>query len=454
MTKGAVMDLASRPPDRPSLRARASRVAHSTLLPLAAIGLCPLAVLVVWYVHTELGGSLAAFGSLVAREGVAGTARRVVGPVALGSAPAWAMLAAFVAFEIALLRAFPSRRVEGPPTPSGDVPTYADDGLLAFAATLGAFVLGSWGLGLFPATIVYDHFGELLGALNLVSLALCAALYVKGRVAPSSRDAGTSGNPIFDFYWGVELHPRVLGVNVKQLTNCRLGMMAWPIVLLSFAAAQEARYGYVADSMIVAVALQLLKVTKFFSWERGYFFSLDVMHDRAGFYICWGCLVWVPAIYTASTLYLVAHPIHLGAGLSALIFAGGAIAIGASTLADRERRRVRDSNGATTVWRRPPALIRAPYVDDRGVRRENLLLASGFWGVARHFHYVPEVLSAVFWTLPVGFAHALPWLYVPYITLLLVHRALRDDARCAAKYGSAWDEYRRRVPYRIVPGVF
>ncbi|MBC7172137.1 MAG: hypothetical protein H5U40_06920 [Polyangiaceae bacterium] len=88
------------------------------------------------------------------------------------------------------------------------------------------------------------------------------------------------------------------------------------------------------------------------------------------------------------------------------------------------------------------------------MRRENVLLVSGFWGIARHFHYVPEVLSAVFWTLPVLFEHALPWFYVVYIAMLLVHRALRDDARCATKYGEAWDEYRRRVPYRIVPGVF
>ena len=32
--------------------------------------------------------------------------------------------------------------------------------------------------------------------------------------------------------------------------------------------------------------------------------------------------------------------------------------------------------------------------------------------------------------------------------------ALRDDERCARKYGEAWDEYRRRVPYRMLPGVF
>src|SRR5207248_1300925 len=117
---------------------------------------------------------------------------------------------------------------------------------------------------------------------------------------------GSSGNPIFDYYWGTELYPSVLGWNLKMFTNCRFGMMAWPLILLSFAAKQQERCG-LSSSMAVAVALQLVYIAKFFWWETGYLRSLDIMHDRAGFYICWGCLVWVPSIYTSSTLYLVDH---------------------------------------------------------------------------------------------------------------------------------------------------
>lgn len=36
----------------------------------------------------------------------------------------------------------------------------------------------------------------------------------------------------------------------------------------------------------------------------------------AGFYICWGCLVWVPSIYTSPGMYLVNHPVNLGAQVS------------------------------------------------------------------------------------------------------------------------------------------
>ncbi|KAH9667886.1 7-dehydrocholesterol reductase [Citrus sinensis] len=38
----------------------------------------------------------------------------------------------------------------------------------------------------------------------------------------------------------------------------------------------------------------------------------DAIPTVAGFYICWGCLVWVPSVYTSPGMYLVNHPVHLG----------------------------------------------------------------------------------------------------------------------------------------------
>ena len=98
----------------------------------------------------------------------------------------------------------------------------------------------------------------------------------------------------------------------------------------------------------------------------------------------------------------------------------------------------------------------ATYTDGRGATRKSLLLASGWWGLARHFHYVPEISAAALWTLPCGSPLAVPlaWFYVFFLTILLFDRAFRDDARCAAKYGAHWDQYRRMVPYKVVPGVF
>jgi len=410
-------------------------------------------VMLVWHTHVHHGGSLAALAAEIGRDGLFDVLAKVWGPVLFGTPAAWLIIGVFAATQLALMRWVPGARFEGPVSPSGHVPVYKANGVACFVLTLAFFGLGSGPLGLFPASIVYDHLGEILGALNVTSLGLCLLLYLKGRLAPSGPDHGLSGNPVFDYYWGTELYPRVLGWDVKQFTNCRFGMMSWPLILISCAAAQHDRHGAVSSTMLVAVGIQMVYLAKFYWWETGYLRSLDIMHDRAGFYICWGCLVWVPSVYTASTLFLVDHPATWGAPAAAAAFLAGAALVMTNYFADAQRQRVRATAGNTTVWGKPPVLVRARYVTERGEAKENVLLASGFWGIARHFHYVPEWLGAVAWTLPAGFGHALPWFYVVFLAILLSHRALRDDDRCARKYGADWDEYKRRVPWKIVPGV-
>ena len=66
---------------------------------------------------------------------------------------------------------------------------------------------------------------------------------------------------------------------------------------------------------------------------------------------------------------------------------------------------------------------------------------------------MPEILAAVFWTLPAG-AHPLPWFYVTFLTLLLTDRNFRDEKRCLSKYGAHWEKYCAAVPYRMIPYVF
>jgi len=41
-----------------------------------------------------------------------------------------------------------------------------------------------------------------------------------------------------------------------------------------------------------------------------------------------------------------------------------------------------------------------------------------------------------------------------YLVIALAERARRDERRCAATYGTYWQEYVRRVPWRGLPGVY
>ena len=99
-------------------------------------------------------------------------------------------------------------------------------------------------------------------------------------------------------------------------------------------------------------------------------------------------------------------------------------------------------------------MIKAKYETIEGESKTSLLLASGWWSISRHFHYLPEIAASFFWTLPAGFDKVVPYSYVIFLTILLFDRSVRDDRRCAAKYGTYWKQYCSIVPYKVIPDIF
>ena len=168
----------------------------------------------------------------------------------------------------------------------------------------------------------------------------------------------------------------------------------------------------------------------------------------------WGVLVWLPVVYTCHSLFLVEHPQQLGVPLSATIMLLGILCIVINYWADNQREYFRESHGNCLIWGKHPVQIMAKYTTGDGKEKTSLLLASGWWGLSRHFHYVPELAAAWFWSVPALSAAILPYFYFVFLTILLFHRAVRDDIRCSVKYGKYWDEYCKLVPAKIIPYVF
>ena len=50
-----------------------------------------------------------------------------------------------------------------------------------------------------------------------------------------------------------------------------------------------------------------------------------------------------------------------------------------------------------------PLIINAKYLTSNGEEKRSILLASGWWGVSRHFHYIPELLAALCSIVPALF---------------------------------------------------
>jgi 7-dehydrocholesterol reductase len=153
------------------------------------------------------------------------------------------------------------------------------------------------------------------------------------------------------------------------------------------------------------------------------------------------------------TLYLTEHPILLSEEWAFLIAAAGIFSVWCNYDCDRQRQEFRATHGKAKVWGKTPTFITAEYTTEDGQERTSLLLTSGWWGLSRHIHYIPEILASVFWCIPVQKTHMIAYFYPFYLTLLLLDRAWRDDARCADKYKQYWAEYCEIVPYKIIPGV-
>src|SRR5438128_2403505 len=161
---------------------------RTTILPAALLVLTPPLTGLIWYTNAHLDGSVASLADWIGSAGIGEVLARVWGPIVLGSPTAWTMIAVLAAAELAFMRVLPGRRCEGSLTPAGNIPVYKANGFAAFVLTVSLFIGCSFGLGLFSPTIIFDHFGELIGALNITGIALCLGLYHKGRCPPPRPD--------------------------------------------------------------------------------------------------------------------------------------------------------------------------------------------------------------------------------------------------------------------------
>ncbi|CAF2097791.1 unnamed protein product [Brassica rapa subsp. trilocularis] len=379
-------------------------VAFASMLSLLA--LCPPFVILLWFTRMVLLFRLQTFGFLW-ENGVKGLINIWPRPTAI----AWKIIFCYGAFEAALQLLLPGKRVETDQFTRSDRWLYLSIIFMLYVYELSCILL--FRFGIFNPAIVYDHLGAIFSALIFGCFIFCVLLYVKGHVAPSSSDSGSCGNLIIAFYWGMELYPRISkNFDIKIFTNCRFGMMSWAVLAITYCIKQYEINGRVSDSMLVNTILMLV---------------MDIAHDRAGFYICWGCLVWVPSIYTSPGMYLVNHPVPLGTQLAIYILVAGILCIYINYDCDRQRQEFRRTNGKCSVWGKAPSKIVATYKTTASETKTSLLLTSGWWGLARHFHYVPEILSSFFWTVPALFSNFLPYFCVIYLTILLFDRAKRDD---------------------------
>lgn len=297
-----------------------------------------------------------------------------------------------------------------------------------------------------PLSYVYDHFLEFAVASGIVSLSLSIFLYIKSMAAPESALApgGNSGNPLYDFFIGHELNPRIGSFDLKYFCELRPGLIGWCLINLCFLMKDIELRGSPSISMVLVCGFQALYVIDALWHEEAILTTMDIVHDGFGFMLAFGDLCWVPFTYSLQGYFLVRHPQEL----STLVTIGIVLlnAVGYIIF--------RGSNSQKNAFRRNPSDPSVAGLETIPTATGKRLLVSGWWGLVRHPNYLGDLIMALAWSLPCGLCHILPYFYVIYFTGLLVHREARDEHQCLKKYGLAWQEYCRRVPYRIFPYIY
>ena len=156
---------------------------------------------------------------------------------------------------------------------------------------------------------LHAHFLQLMVAsmllCALVSCCLYAASFGKGRHLAAE---GQSGVPVYDFFMGRELNPRLWGIDVKEFFELYPGLIGWLVLDMGMAAKQLQTLGHIQLPMVLVCAFHTLYVADSMWHEESILTTMDITTDGLGFMLVFGDLAWVPFTYCLQARYLADHP--------------------------------------------------------------------------------------------------------------------------------------------------
>ncbi|RDW59118.1 hypothetical protein BP5796_12042 [Coleophoma crateriformis] len=416
------------------------------------IAFCPILVFFSWVVLEEFHGSLIEALEALVSSSPWDFAAKYSPKLSLG---ATSVYLGWLLMQAVLYNYLPSKLSTGQLTPAGYLLQYYTNGLTAWVLTHVAFIASVYFSLADPAWIAKNWAGLLI-ATNCYGFLLPAFAYIKAHIAPThAEDRKFSGSILYDFYMGIEFNPRFGKYwDFKLFHNGRPGIIAWTLINLSFAAYQYEKFGYITNSMVLVNIFHALYVIDFFINEDWYLRTIDICHDHFGFYLGWGSIVWLPAMYTIQSQYLAYNPVTLSTPGTLIILGMGLGGYAMFRSVNSQKDIVRRTKGNCKIWGRQAKVLKCSYITADGKKHESLLLHSGWWGFSRHANYLGDLILSYSTCAACGTDHVLPWFYAIYMTILLLHRCIRGEERCAEKYGEQWEEYCKRVPWALIPGIY
>jgi len=388
-------------------------------------------------------------------------ARRMWAHVVEGATPTWSAAAIYFGFlglQALLAVTMPGIDVKGLPIASegGRQLVYRCNGVASWYATL-AIVAALHYYGVFSLSQVLDQFGPIMSVAAIASDAISVLAYVSA--VATGNATRMSGNVVYDIFMGAWLNPRIGTFDLKFWGELRV---AWIMLFLLTASAAVKQYetlGYIGYPMVFMLLAHGLYTNACMKGEECVPTTWDLFYEKWGWMLIFWNFCGVPFVYCAQARYIHLHGIvsHGNAAFTAALFATLLIAYYIWDTAQSQRNRFRMMLRGTYVKRYTfPQLPWGTLEFPTYLRCDNggTLLTDGWWRFARKIHYTMDIIMALTWGLDCGTDHFLPYFYVAFFTVMIIHRYFRDAHRCAEKYGADWERYCKLVPYIFIPFVF
>lgn len=372
-------------------------------------------------------------------------------------AKAWAMYWIFFVFEGACYCLMPGITGYGKPLRfdnNKQLPYYCS-AYTSFYFTI-AIAAGLHFSGLFPLYTILDEFGPLLSVAIISGYIVAIIAYVSAFARGATHRM--TGYPIYDFFMGAELNPRMFGIlDFKMFFEVRLPWFILFLLSSGLCARQYERYGYVSGEAAFVLMAHFLYANACAKGEELIITTWDMYYEKWGFMLIFWNMAGVPLSYCHCTIYLANHaPSEYRWNPYALtaLFASYLFVYWVWDSCNSQKNRFRAMERGTMVPRRTfPQLPWQTIKNPKTIQTStgDAILVDGWYGLARKVHYTCDAFFAISWGLITGFKSPFPWFYPLFFCCMIAHRAWRDITRCRQKYGEAWLEYERQVPYLFIP---
>lgn len=333
---------------------------------------------------------------------------------------------------------------------------YLINGYYCYYFTIFVFLLLEY-CQLFKLSSIASNFGCWLSTSIVLGDLTSIWWYVYGFITKQTEKL--SGNHVYDLFMGSLMYPRIGRVDIKMMSELRWSWLLLLLLTMSCALRQFEEHGAVSPQLVFMIVAHWLYSNATVKGEHCVPYFWDMYHEKYGWMLNFWNITGVPFLYCFQSMFIVTNSdyyVHHNYSILYIAACYAVLLLGYY---------IWDVANAQKAYFKQPDLrryetkfprFRQSYIANAKVIKtpNGNLLVDGCWKYARKMNYCGDILMALSWGLITGFHSMCCYFYVSFFVVMILHRQYyRDEPHCLKKYGKYWIEYKKKVPYLLIPYI-